>query len=145
MSTPRPVSLNKAWAIELSEVEHFLTEYEAGPQLLPRYVAKAIELYRMFLALKSIHWEQRLVPSEPVDEVWHCHILMTQKYRDDCQFLFGMYLDHDPLYGTRSWEERIQYNKDTRTTYSLMQKHFNVSKKDYLLAGPEYEIVPYSE
>jgi hypothetical protein len=131
-------AMAKAWSVDLRDVEYFLTTYEAGPQLLPAYVERAVELYRMFLAIKVRHWKQRLVPSEPVDDVWHSHILMTYQYRKDCKFLFGKYLDHDPMYGSRSWAERLTYNRDKIATVELMNKHFNVSKQDYVLAGPEY-------
>ena len=31
-----------------------------------------------------------------VDEFWHQHILDTRKYRDDCENIFGHYMDHTP-------------------------------------------------
>ena len=37
--------------------------------------------------------------SRSVDEVWHEHILWTQKYRQDCERIFeGRFLDHVPIY-----------------------------------------------
>jgi hypothetical protein len=35
-------------------------------------------------------------PSQEVDEFWHQHILDTRKYRNDCQTIFGHYVDHTP-------------------------------------------------
>ena len=37
--------------------------------------------------------------SRSADEVWHQHILWTEKYREDCARVFeGRYLDHVPVY-----------------------------------------------
>ncbi|MEM9245508.1 MAG: hypothetical protein AAGA67_07180 [Cyanobacteria bacterium P01_F01_bin.153] len=35
--------------------------------------------------------------SGDMDEVWHCHILQTQKYTNDCNTLFGYYLHHEAM------------------------------------------------
>jgi hypothetical protein len=35
-------------------------------------------------------------PSQEVDDFWHQHILDTRKYREDCQTIFGHYVDHTP-------------------------------------------------
>ncbi len=35
-------------------------------------------------------------PMQEVDEFWHQHILFTRKYREDCQKIFGHYVDHTP-------------------------------------------------
>jgi hypothetical protein len=39
------------------------------------------------------------VPNEPIDVFWHYCILDTRKYRADCEFVFGFFLDHYPYYG----------------------------------------------
>jgi hypothetical protein len=35
-------------------------------------------------------------PTQEVDEFWHQHILDTRKYREDCETVFGHYVDHTP-------------------------------------------------
>lgn len=35
-------------------------------------------------------------PTQEVDEFWHEHILDTRKYREDCDKIFGRYMDHTP-------------------------------------------------
>src|SRR5215469_1172362 len=54
--------------------------------------------YKRFLyALGHIHPGEMLSPpTEEVDEFWHQHILDTRKYREDCQVIFGHYVDHTP-------------------------------------------------
>ena len=32
-----------------------------------------------------------------MDTVWHCHILQTQKYTQDCLAIFGHYLHHEAI------------------------------------------------
>lgn len=57
--------------------------------------------YRKFLALHLAYPEMAVVPCEPVDEMWHQHILDTAAYRDDCDAIFGRFLDHYPYFGMR--------------------------------------------
>jgi|CXWL01.1.fsa_nt_gi hypothetical protein len=54
--------------------------------------------YRQFMALcKSFPDENITVPSSDIDEVWHSHILHTEKYADDCNEYFGFFLHHSPF------------------------------------------------
>ncbi len=62
-------------------------------------VDEACALYRNFLFLIYKYPDQKIVPSEDIDEVWHNHILDTRKYKVDCEKIFGRYLDHYPYFG----------------------------------------------
>jgi hypothetical protein len=57
---------------------------------------RAIAYYLAFLFLIHLYPEKELTPPPEVDTVWHTHILNTQKYREDCQTLFGYFVDHCP-------------------------------------------------
>ena len=57
---------------------------------------QACRRYLNFLYLMWLYPDRLLVPTQEIDLVWHCHILNTRQYRQDCQNLFGHYLDHDP-------------------------------------------------
>lgn len=57
---------------------------------------RACQRYLNFLCLRWLYPDRLLVPTQEIDQVWHCHILYTRQYRQDCQHLFGHYLDHDP-------------------------------------------------
>lgn len=57
----------------------------------------AIEQYGCFLCLMSLYPDRPLVPTPILDQVWHVHILDTQRYRRDCLALFGQFIDHQPL------------------------------------------------
>jgi len=54
--------------------------------------------YKRFLyALAHKHRDEVLSPpTQEVDEFWHQHILNTPKYREDCDLIFGHYVDHTP-------------------------------------------------
>ena len=59
----------------------------------------AIVEYKRFLTLRMENPGVKISPTKLMDEVWHFHILDTNKYRDDCQNLFGRFIDHHPSYG----------------------------------------------
>jgi hypothetical protein len=57
---------------------------------------KAIAHYKQFLSRVYFYPECVIVPQGDVDQVWHQHILNTQQYDMDCQWLFGYFLHHVP-------------------------------------------------
>jgi hypothetical protein len=65
-------------------------------------VALAVKCYRDFL---WVCWNydrggrSLAAISVLADEVWHCHMLLPAKYRDDCAQIFGggHILDHNPV------------------------------------------------
>jgi len=87
-------------------------KYPGDPRLL-----ELIEIrYRRFLYLVATTGEE-LVPSEDIDELWHIHILDTIKYRNDCQNIFGFFLDHFPYFGLQG--DREDWKKAHRRTIEL--------------------------
>ncbi len=62
----------------------------------PGRAEQAAELYRMFLGLHRLFPEERHALPADADEIWHAHLLHTERYRADCQRLLGRFLDHDP-------------------------------------------------
>lgn len=54
----------------------------------------AIDVYKRFLA--GVMAGKQLDVEADMDEIWHNHILFTQKYTTDCETLFGRYLHHVP-------------------------------------------------
>src|SRR5919202_2888806 len=56
----------------------------------------AINRYKMFLSVIYLNPHTPLVPTQEIDFVWHCHILHTRKYYQDCQMLFGRFIHHEP-------------------------------------------------
>ena len=62
-------------------------------------IALAIDEYKRFLTLKIENPSYNLAPTSLMDEVWHFHILDTNRYATDCERLFGRFLHHRPSYG----------------------------------------------
>ncbi|WP_314410156.1 glycine-rich domain-containing protein [Streptomyces sp. DSM 40484] len=60
---------------------------------------QAVEDYRKFLALCEQFRGFPIVPSYDMDEVWHQHVLFTEKYRTDCTTVFGEFFEHVPYFG----------------------------------------------
>jgi uncharacterized membrane protein YgcG len=73
--------------------------------------------YRRFLyALARKRPEYAISPPTPeVDEFWHQHILNTRRYREDCEKVFGQYMDHTP--GLSS-DEQSKADAHRRQVYS---------------------------
>jgi hypothetical protein len=88
------------------------------------------QMYRNFLLLNAKYGEKyQLSPSEEMDEIWHLHILDTQKYRRDCDAIFGKYLDHNPM----SFKGDIKANfaetaKSFNKMLELYRKEFNIEE-----------------
>lgn len=89
-------------------------------------VTQAIEQYRLFLILNYLYPEKIIVPSQIIDRVWHFHILDTAKYREDCQIIFGQFIDHYPYFGMKDESDRQALEGSFVETQNLWLKHFGV-------------------
>ncbi|MEM7618019.1 MAG: hypothetical protein AAF244_01415 [Pseudomonadota bacterium] len=77
-------------------------------------------LYKGYLFLHIALPHLVHVPTEAIDEMWHTHILDTQKYMKDCLECFGYYLHHYPYLGINGEED-----------YQDLQDKFAVTEKLY--------------
>jgi hypothetical protein len=96
--------------LDLSNVKMKLADKEEGPGLDGPTIELMEAEYRKFLALQLLHPEAVIVPCGIVDEMWHRHILDTAAYREDCQAIFGQFLDHFPYFGMRGEEDAQDLN-----------------------------------
>jgi hypothetical protein len=81
--------------------------------------AKALESeYRDFLVLLAENDGKTISPwSDDLDLFWHEHILDTRRYVQDCKWMFGHFIQHDPHI-----EKRPRHHEETRrTTMALRQ------------------------
>lgn len=81
--------------------------------------------YRQFLYLISesdrLQLKLKLIPTKIIDEVWHAHILHTQKYAEDCRQALGYFVHHSP----DSKEDTNKNNENAFTeTMNLANKIF---------------------
>ena len=87
--------------LDLSNIRMKLADAEEGAGLSEDQLDLMEQEYRRFLALHLAFPDMDVVPCKLVDEIWHRHILDTAAYREDCQAIFGRFLDHFPYFGMR--------------------------------------------
>jgi hypothetical protein len=106
--------------LDLANVRMKLEDTEEGKGFTPEESALAEDEYRKFLALHLMYPDADIVPCHLVDDIWHQHILDTIAYREDCDVIFGAFLDHFPYFGMRGEDdERALYDayEDTLVKY----------------------------
>lgn len=91
--------------IDLSNIRMKMADPEEGAGLTERELDVMEAEYRRFLALHLAYPDADIVPCKLVDEMWHRHILDTIAYRQDCDALFGRFLDHFPYFGMRGEDD----------------------------------------
>jgi len=81
------------------------------------------DYYKKWLAIHVCYPELATAPSMRLDEYWHMHILDTEKYMADCQFVFGKYLHHYPYFGLEGDKDKL--DSAFELTNKLFKHHFN--------------------
>lgn len=90
------------------------------------YQDEVEELYRRFLALNVLYPDRKVCPTGPIDEFWHAHILDTIAYKQDCDYLFGYYLEHFPYFGLRGPEDFAALQTAFDDSRTLFISHFGI-------------------
>lgn len=109
-STPTLACPEKLKLLDLSPIAVYLMNPQNGYGWTRQQVFHAIRRYKTFLFVSYLYPEIPLVPTPDIDCVWHCHILHTRKYRQDCEMLFGYFIDHEP--NSKHWGEANQQTLD---------------------------------
>jgi len=71
----------------------------------------ADEWYRNFLWLSYLHGKSPVYAIYKYsDELWHAHMIYTERYRAFCERVFDRFLDHSPIMGrvTQPYVERFE-------------------------------------
>ncbi len=84
----------------------------------------AVTLYRGFLKLCVLYPDVSLVPTRQLDHVWHTHLLDNAKYRADCFWVFGRFVDHFPYAGLCGEQDQRAWAEDFAQTRRLFQENF---------------------
>lgn len=116
--------LQRLAAIDFGPIAFKLMHPESGAGWTLEQVTQAINQYRRFLFLHHRHPNLPLVPSRVVDQVWHTHILDTAKYREDCNLLFGRFIDHYPYFGVADAAACQQLEQAFAQTQTLLTAYF---------------------
>ncbi|HEY9669038.1 MAG TPA: glycine-rich domain-containing protein-like [Coleofasciculaceae cyanobacterium] len=88
--------LEKLKGLDLSPIAADLMNSKNCCGWTRQQVVCAIKRYKTFLLINYLYPHILLVPTQDIDRVWHSHILHTRKYRQDCEMLFGDFIDHQP-------------------------------------------------
>ena len=92
----------------------------------PEYQEEVESLYRRYLALNIVYPDRKICPTGPIDEFWHAHILDTQAYERDCDYLFGHFLHHFPYFGMRGPEDYAALQAAFDDSRDLFIRHFGI-------------------
>jgi len=111
-------------AIDFGPIAYKLMNPEEGEGWTLERATQAIEDYRRFLFLMQHYPERKIVPSREADQVWHTHILDTAKYREDCDTVFGRFIDHWPYFGLKDADEHQDLQDSFAETQVLANLHF---------------------
>ena len=80
--------------------------------------------YRRYLTLIKPHPGMSIVPSRLMDGFWHQHILDTKAYREDCQKVFGHFVDHFPYFGIYGKQDQLDLMEAFEETKRIYQARF---------------------
>jgi hypothetical protein len=140
--------LEKLKALNLSPIAAYLMNPQNGYGWNRQQAFRAIRRYKTFLFINYLYPQIFLVPTQEIDRVWHCHILHTRQYRQDCEMLFGYFIDHEP--DSELWGEANQLNLDaafaqTQALLALFEQHFEavVSGESELHQSNECKLAEY--
>jgi hypothetical protein len=100
------LSISRALSVEEKRCIDLISTYDLSPirekivkdNVLPESIVdEAILEYRKYMILLRLGFQQLVMCSHEVDEVWHTHILFTQSYAEFCYQAFGGFVHHDPV------------------------------------------------
>ena len=118
----------KVQTLDLDPIVVKLMDEDDGKGWSRQQAEAAVGEYRKFLFLVGISMQdpnaEPVVPWGGVDEVWHTHILDTEKYQNDCEALFGRFLHHFPYYGMRGKEDRQNLVDSAKRTLEQVIANF---------------------
>lgn len=121
--------------LDLTNVRMKMADPEEGKGYSASHLDVVEQEYRKFLALHMAFPEMEVVPCEIVDEMWHHHILDTIAYRDDCERLFGKFLDHFPYFGLRGPDDALALESAYDRTLATYRDAFGEPPPDTWLGA----------
>src|SRR5579883_2618469 len=101
LSNNFPEIKNNEFNYNINLLEAYERQYEFAKKIINKNIIisdydKLISQYIKFLkSSKNIKEKEYIVPTLPIDLVWHTHMLYPKSYHDDCLRILGYVLDHD--------------------------------------------------
>lgn len=80
-----------------------------------KYIKRTVEEYKKFMYLGAVY--KNIAPPDPIDQVWHQHILYTIDYKIFCEKFMGFFLHHNP-------ERYTKPNPNGVDVYSLTLEYY---------------------
>ncbi|WP_242882542.1 glycine-rich domain-containing protein [Actinomadura litoris] len=125
------VSADERWRrIDHLDLEPMVSQL-IGDEDKPMSLAEAdhaVGLYRAFLKLCVRFGDtEPIAPNKAIDAVWHAHMSDTAKYRADCDYVAGRFLDHWPYAGTMGPDDERRLQETFSRTCDLMMDHFAIN------------------
>ncbi len=116
--------MNDINEIDLEPIIVKLVDHEEGLGWTIKHALKVEGEYRRFLVLCKMFPTEPIVPSAPIDDFWHFHILDTRKYEIDCNNFFGYFLHHFPYFGMRGEKDAENLSNAWKNTLKLYTDKF---------------------
>jgi hypothetical protein len=117
-------ALERLSLLDLSNVRMKLADPIEGKGYGHEHLDLMEQEYRRFLVMHMSHPDVEVVPCSMVDEFWHQHILDTIAYRQDCEAIFGEFLDHYPYFGMQSEQEAQDLKEAYGETLEIYEREF---------------------
>lgn len=128
-------------SLDFERLKHKFTSSICA-EMSPEEWGAAEPVYRRFLTLKLIYPGISLVPSKQINKIWHAHILDTRAYRQDCEKVFGRFIDHYPYFGIYGKSDYQELQRRLSLTVELYERHFGpYPKASKILTNPLQEDV----
>jgi hypothetical protein len=93
--------------LDFERLKHKLQVRDDGERWTKQMTEDGELEYRRYLTLIKLHPKMSIVPSRLMDGFWHQHILDTKAYREDCQKVFGYFVDHFPYFGIYGEQDQL--------------------------------------
>jgi hypothetical protein len=112
--------------LNFDRIKHKLSlkKSDDGKEWSQEKIEIAEKEYKRYLTLVKLYQPKSIVPSKLMDEFWHMHILDTKAYREDCQQIFGKFIDHFPYFGIYGDEDRANLLESFEETKGLYKRTF---------------------
>jgi len=120
-------TLHRLAKLDLEPIIIKAMDQEEGLGWSFEYACQVAEEYRRFLALCAEDDTCSTVPSSVVDDLWHLHILDTQKYAEDCERFLGFFLHHFPYFGMRGEQDADDLHTAWQNTLERYESEFGAS------------------
>ena len=111
-------------ALDFDRLKYKLQVREDGDRWTKEMVEAGELEYKRYLTLIKANPKRSIVPSRIMDGFWHQHILDTKAYREDCEKVFGYFVDHFPYFGIYGEEDKLDLMESFEETKKLYFERF---------------------